>query len=306
MPESIQVLSAFNSVLEVAVAFNFAYAASSQVRDTVKSGFLEHLRSLHANFEFKIRNIKAEIGTSSDDGALPKSGDISSEDRNHIIERLDNNVGKMVLVSDELLSDIDSEQHKLTGKYKSIYVFIALMALFWLILGGQEGYHGVFPRNEIIISLGFTSCFLVIQWASGYAIPVISSTVIAVLSIVTSLFLASYATDKVLVISDKMLVNMVLLLSFLPFILSSLAMFLISYKLQIKYWLKALSFSSEADTLMDQVIKQKDAKQYLKKYAAGATHNLNEKPFGVRVKTFITRKVCNLYEKLFSSDDENN
>ena len=89
------IISAYASFFELSVALNFAYAASSQFRETMKSGFLYNIRKMDSWYSSKQKDVMGKLTLMSDE-------DVDLTARENIKDRFTNilkdlrKIGKML------------------------------------------------------------------------------------------------------------------------------------------------------------------------------------------------------------------
>lgn len=130
----------------MSVALNLAYAASDQLRQTIKNGFLSDARSLRTKYNTTIQSIGADIITLIDEDILPNH-------KEKIETKLESLKDKFQKESDNLNEAINDSQDLTAKQLLPYYIITSLFSILMLFLGGQEDIHGVVPLNELITSI---------------------------------------------------------------------------------------------------------------------------------------------------------
>ena len=136
-------LNYFNSLFELAVAFNFAYVASETIRELFSRGFLSGARNLSQKFDIKINEVNARLTTINDS--------LFSQDKKVVlILKLKKLYSDLKMIDSKLDQRIEDGQKIVTNKLKSIYILSAFYSLFILFLSGIESFNNKTIINNIV------------------------------------------------------------------------------------------------------------------------------------------------------------
>lgn len=254
----------YASFFELSVALNFAYAASQNLRNAVTSGFQTDAKKLEQSFENKVSDIDARLEVMHDE-------DVSSDQKQKVRLSLTKMLEKVKGYDAAIEKDIKTIHDRVVDQIKSIYIFTAIFSLYILFLAGQESIHQLFPGKEISIVILGTMIFTPIAFFLSYTnktIPILLSALLALILIFCSLF---HIIDLYLLlagsISNKSLVNIALAISFLPFALASIRLFMISTWISIKYYGYYLSMIIKMFMIELNINKLKQSKDFFGNYA---------------------------------------
>lgn len=247
MIEFIALLPAYSSYFELAVAFNFSYAASDSLRSAIKSGFLHRSRRLAELVHADLEELQSRLTVQATELGL------GIEKKKKIINLLKNRYQDLRKTADELSETIESEQARVTTDSKPVHVFLALISLIFLFLAGQESVHQIFPRNEVLAILVCSTIYLIIFYGfNSYRLNtnVISSSFFAILIVVLAVLTdlgglidSSFTTllnnyDYSVLIKNKYLVDYSIVLVMLSFLFTALRLLFINSYLSFSYKIK--------------------------------------------------------------------
>ncbi len=235
-------LGGYSSFFELSAAFNFAYTASSQFRDTIKNGFLSDSRNLIQRIKNNISDLTAKLTV------ISKSGQIDLKHKKSINTMLKKTLSKLVINEAELQSAIDEAQANLTVKIKPLYIISALFSFFVLYLIGQESYHNLFPYSELyvaLIGISLLMTYIIIATIkSSKEVLLIYISFASIIIFIVSIFLESYFSiflqelPKQIQFSYKNIVNYSMAISIFPFMFAYTRLFFNALSISIKYQYK--------------------------------------------------------------------
>jgi len=281
-------LTPFASFFQLAVAFNLSYAASEQLRQVIKKGFLYSVRNLASLYEDKKNELDAKLEVLSDE-------DLNSADTREIKNKLTDKLNALRDEDKSLDLKIKESQEITALKIQPIYIYTALIALFFLFIGGLESINGIFPRNEIftilLLSTVYTLIFYFLAIFSPRPITAALSSTLALIfctfstiypieipnnfsfsppghlfgiNITTSPYTFSIPIDF---LSNRNLLFYSLALSFFPFILASVVLVFISFFLEMRFRLTFLYHMIEIKYLKFNLDRLSNSKNILKSFA---------------------------------------
>lgn len=226
-------LNYFNSLFELAVAFNFAYVASETIRELFSRGFLSGARNLSSKFDIKLKEVRAKLTTINDSLFPPEKKQI-------LISRLEKLFSDLKGIDSNLDQRIDSGQKIVTNKLKSIYILSAFYSLFVLFLSGMESFNTCTMINELIAINIYTIIMFICLILMSFTKRVVSVSFIIVLSLfimssctIFTFDLFSFMIDY---ISQKNIIYGSVVIAFSPFVLITIRIFLTSLFYEIIAW----------------------------------------------------------------------
>ncbi len=224
------IISLFTSFFELSVALNFAYAASKQLRDTIKSGFLHNLQKLQKEYESASERLSNRLIILNEDPNIEKISEGVNQQSSKMLKDLTDEV--------ELIKEkIDDAQLKVTNQIKPIYIFVAILGILILYLGGVESYFGNFPKMELTNILFVSTMYLIILYILSFTKKEVSSlftSFFGVLIIIIS-FLFPYEIISTNNFDNFDIVNYSLVLSFFPLLFTIMRLFIMQTALSLKY-----------------------------------------------------------------------
>lgn len=164
-------------------------------------------------------------------------------------------------------AEIEESQEKVTAQIRPIYVFIAIFGIFLLFLGGQESIHSFFPRLELytlLLLTSLTTAFLYSLSFTKYHVSVLLTGIIALIVVFISLLFPLSLFNEIF--PDKLLVNIALILSFLPFALAITRLFTINLILNIKYRFPFFKAKWKISRLEKNLEKLKSSRDFIDEF----------------------------------------
>lgn len=182
----------------------------------------------------QIKNLGAEITFLIDTDLRPEQQAVLKEKLEQQQETLKND-------ETTLKQKLDSSQKLSATQLRPYYVLTAIFSLFVLFLGGQEQTHQCFPIHELFtvnLYMILTSLvFITLLLFSKYEISVLNAVIMLLIWIVITIFMSQffYNTFMPFNIKEKYYVDMALILSYLPFFIASIVLFIPSIILSAQY-----------------------------------------------------------------------
>jgi len=291
MDSHTDLLPHFTSFFQLAVAFNFSYAASDQLRKVIKKGFLYNIRNLADLYEDKKNELEAKLEVLADE-------DLNSDKKKEIKNKLTIKLGELREKDEALDAKIKHHQDITALKIQPIYIYTALIALFFLFLGGLEGLNNVFPRNEIFTIVLLSTIYILIFYylvlkSSRPITSALSSTLALAFCTVAATIPIEIPTDDFFStpeytfsiyntyinlppytfnipfksITDRNLLFSSLALSFFPFILASITLLTINFYLELLFRANYHVLMFEIKGLTSTLDNLSDSKKILNKFA---------------------------------------
>lgn len=221
----------FVTIFTVAVALNFAYAASAGLRNALMNGFITSIQRMAAPLEILRK----------DNGSLILSADELSEKDNTLIQNtlseLANQISSKFALSEK---ELTVTKEGIANKVKPIYVVSAIYSLFILFLTGQEGYHQLLPRDALIpITITSNLLILIIFILSFTKHSITNTSKVGGWLIIVNLFFTFYPIipdDLFTWIKNKYLLDSAILLAYSSFAFVTLRLLILQYCLKAKYY----------------------------------------------------------------------
>lgn len=226
--EHTSIIGSYASIFELSVALNFAYAASAPFRETMKAGFLKSIEQMDLWYSKQVTKTIDKIRLMSDE-------DINSEAKLSLKKKFENMLVQLREEDEQLTKETDEAQSDIVNQTKPLYIYTALFSLFILFLGGQEVAHNTFPIdgfNSIIYMSLFLIPTIAISSMIGSPMPVPAAVMLLLFSLLIGLF---WPIAYIIPISNKHLLDIALLFSFLPFTLSVFRLTWLAFKLELKH-----------------------------------------------------------------------
>lgn len=208
------IISSYASIFELSVAMNFAYTASRPFRKAMKDGFLQNIKNIEKWYDDKIIEVS---------GMLMLMNDIDEESKANIKKELDESLLELKKEDEKLHHKIIETQSKIADEIKPIYIYTAFFSLIVLFLGGQEAAHSRFPKEGMQILLISTFFFYVFSSISKRLFKTIISGLDAVAFVILVISLILFVKYDRLseYVCDKYLLDVALIIAFLPFVFSA-------------------------------------------------------------------------------------
>lgn len=251
MIEYNSIIGAYASIFELSVAMNFAYASSEHFREAMKSGFLHNIRLMEQWYDDKRKEVSNKITLLSDN-------DIDQASKDTICQKLEDSLEQLKIEDKALKIKIEESQSKIADEIKPIYIYTALFSLIILFFGGQESAHNCFPIDGVNTLIYLTIIFyIMVQLLKiiGHSISSSLSILFILCATASSLFLPIKYNIP---LENKHLLDIAIILAFLPFIMSALRLLLLTIKIEavsrINYYIRVREIKEieqKADNLRD-------------------------------------------------------
>lgn len=257
------IISGYTSLYELSAAFNFAYTASSQFRDVIKSGFLQDSRLLSNNIKLRLKKINTELIIYNESEFLNDKKDIIIKKLNDLHNDLQNEEKK-------LNNEIEQAQSTLTNKFKPLYIVSALFSFFMLFLAGEEVYSNLFPKQELIFSLiglSIVIFYIIVDtfWKPNKNLSIIYTSTITIIILLSSILLdLSFLKENnfIEIINNKMLVNVSIIFSIFPFIFAYTRLFTNALWISVKYRFIFYKINRKANNINKKLNEFKNAHNF--------------------------------------------
>lgn len=220
------IIGSYASIFELSVAMNFAYTASRPFRKAMKDGFLHNIKAMESWYDEK----RIEVS-----GMIMLLTDVDEEAKAKIKQDLDESLLSLKQEDEKLHNIIIETQSKIADEIKPIYIYTALFSLIMLFLGGQEAVHNRFPKEGIQILLISTLFFYIGSSISKRFFNSIVSAYEAVIfaGMITVLVLFVKYDHLSKFICNKYLLDIALVVAFLPFMISAIRLSLLNIKISL-------------------------------------------------------------------------
>lgn len=218
------IISSYASIFELSVAMNFAYTASRPFRKAMKDGFLHNIRAMENWYDEKRVEVSSMITLLTD---------VDEDSKINIKQELDESLLDLKKEDEKLHNKIIETQSKIVDEIKPIYIYTALFSLIMLFLGGQEAAHNRFPKEGIQILLISTFSFYMFTSITKRFFNSIISAYEAVIfaGMITILVLFVKYDHISQFICNKYLLDIALVVAFLPFMISAIRLSLLNIKI---------------------------------------------------------------------------
>lgn len=220
----------FVTIFTVAVALNFAYAASPGLRNALMNGFVNSIQRMAAPLD-NLRKDNESLILSSDEISNERSELIQN-----ILSELANQISSKFALSEKELTVI---KEGIANKVKPIYVVSAIYSLFILFLTGQEGYYQLLPKDALFpITLVSYIAVVIIFILSFTKHSITNTSKVGNWLIIINLFFILYpiVPDNSLTwIKNKYLLDSAILLAYGSFALVTLRLLILEFCLKLKY-----------------------------------------------------------------------
>lgn len=224
------ILFPFVSLFTVAVALNFAYAASVGLRNALMNGFINSIQRMADPLEI-LRKDNESLMLSADELST-KDSILIHETLSDLAEKIRT---KFALSEKELTTIKDG----ISNKVKPIYVVSAIFSLFILLLAGQESYHQLLPRDALIpITIISSAVILLIFILSFTKYHISNTSKVGSWIVISNIFLIFYhplSADLFTWIKDKHILNGAIFLAYSSFAVVMLRLLILQGCLKLKY-----------------------------------------------------------------------
>ncbi len=220
----------------------------------MKTGFLSNINKMDEKYKYYQEKLDNDLNMI--DETL-----ISKEKKYQLKGKYRDTLNEIYQEGTKLESKLDKSQETISRKIKPIYIFVAIISLFILFLGGQEVKHGVFPletMNSIVILSGISIVGFYLLSFSKYELTVVAISLILVISIVVSTF-APFLD----ILKKEYIVNMALIIAYSPFFISLISLFISTARLELNHRKKYRLVMKEVAELNNNIKQMSKSKNYI-------------------------------------------
>ena len=220
----------------------------------MKTGFLSNINKMDKKYKYYQEKLDNDLNMI--DETL-----ISKEKKYQLKGKYRDTLNEIYQEGTKLESKLDKSQETISRKIKPIYIFVAIISLFILFLGGQEVKHGVFPletMNSIVILSGISIVGFYLLSFSKYELTVVAISLILVISIVVSTF-APFLD----ILKKEYIVNMALIIAYSPFFISLISLFISTARLELNHRIKYWLFMKEVAELNNNIKQMSKSKNFI-------------------------------------------
>lgn len=253
------ILGAYASIFELSVALNFAYASSKQFQDTIKSGFLQNIQYMETKYRYYQEKLDNDLNMIDETLVNEEEKSKLKKKYKTTLENI-HNEGK--ILGDKLIDTQDI----ISSRVKSTYVFVAIFSLFILFIAGQEVKHDYFPVEtmSLIVALSVFSliCFYILSFTK-FALGSVGVSFILFMAILISLYLPDFSPWKMDFFKEEASINLALIISFSPFIISITRLFVATAWLEIQHRNKYSSVVKEIAQLNYSITNMSESRSFI-------------------------------------------
>lgn len=220
----------------------------------MKTGFLSNINKMDEKYKYYQEKLDNDLNMI--DETL-----ISKEKKYQLKGKYRDTLNEIYQEGTKLESKLDKSQETISRKIKPIYIFVAIISLFILFLGGQEVKHGVFPletMNSIVILSGISIVGFYLLSFSKYELTIVAISLILVISIVVSTF-APFLD----ILKKEYIVNMALIIAYSPFFISLISLFISTARLELNHRKKYMLVMKEVAELNNNIKQMSKSKNYI-------------------------------------------
>lgn len=220
----------------------------------MKTGFLSNINKMDEKYKYYQEKLDNDLNMI--DETL-----ISKEKKYQLKGKYRDTVNEIYQEGTKLESKLDKFQETISRKIKPIYIFVAIISLFILFLGGQEVKHGVFPletMNSIVILSGISIVGFYLLSFSKYELTVVAISLILVISIAVSTF-APFLD----ILKKEYIVNMALIIAYSPFFISLISLFISTARLELNHRKKYRLVMKEVAELNNNIKQMSKSKNFI-------------------------------------------
>lgn len=220
----------------------------------MKTGFLSNINKMDEKYKYYQEKLDNDLNMI--DETL-----ISKEKKYQLKGKYRDTLNEIYQEGTKLESKLDKSQETISRKIKPIYIFVAIISLFILFLGGQEVKHGVFPletMNSIVILSGISIVGFYLLSFSKYELTVVAISLILVISIVVSTF-APFLD----ILKKEYIVNMAFIIAYSPFFISLISLFISTVRLELNHRKKYMLVMKEVAELNNNIKQMSKSKNYI-------------------------------------------
>lgn len=220
----------------------------------MKTGFLSNINKMDEKYKYYQEKLDNDLNMI--DETL-----ISKEKKYQLKGKYRDTLNEIYQEGTKLESKLDKSQETISRKIKPIYIFVAIISLFILFLGGQEVKHGVFPletMNSIVILSGISIVGFYLLSFSKYELTIVAISLILVISIAVSTF-APFLD----ILKKEYIVNMALIIAYSPFFISLISLFISTVRLELNHRKKYMLVMKEVAELNNNIKQMSKSKNYI-------------------------------------------
>ena len=220
----------------------------------MKTGFLSNINKMDEKYKYYQEKLDNDLNMI--DETL-----ISKEKKDQLKRKYRDTSSEIYQEGTKLESKLDKSQETISRKIKPIYIFVAIISLFILFLGGQEVKHGVFPletMNSIVILSGISIVGFYLLSFSKYELTVVAISLILVISIVVSTF-APFLD----ILKKEYIVNMAFIIAYSPFFISLISLFISTARLELNHRKKYRLVMKEVAELNNNIKQMSKSKNFI-------------------------------------------
>ncbi len=219
----------------------------------MKTGFLSNINKMDEKYKYYKEKLDNDLNMI--DETL-----ISRERKSQLKRKYRNALDEIYQEGTKLESKLDKSQETISRKIKPIYIFVAIISLFILFLGGQEVKHEMFPletMNSIVILSGISIVgFYLLSFKYELTVVVIST--ILVISIAVSTF-APFLD----ILKKEYIVNMALIIAYSPFFISLISLSISTVRLELNHRKKYMLVRKEVAELNNNIKQMSKSKNFI-------------------------------------------
>ncbi len=220
----------------------------------MKTGFLSNINKMDEKYKYYQEKLDNDLNMI--DETL-----ISKEKKDQLKRKYRDTSSEIYQEGTKLESKLDKSQETISRKIKPIYIFVAIISLFILFLGGQEVKHGVFPletMNSIVILSGISIVGFYLLSFSKYELTIVAISLILVISIAVSTF-APFLD----ILKKEYIVNMAFIIAYSPFFISLISLFISTVRLELNHRKKYMLVMKEVAELNNNIKQMSKSKNYI-------------------------------------------
>ncbi len=220
----------------------------------MKTGFLSNINKMDEKYKYYQEKLDNDLNMI--DETL-----ISKEKKYQLKGKYRDTLNEIYQEGTKLESKLDKSQETISRKIKPIYIFVAIISLFILFLGGQEVKHGVFPletMNSIVILSGISIVGFYLLSFSKYELTIVAISLILVISIAVSTF-APFLD----ILKKEYIVNMAFIIAYSPFFISLISLFISTVRLELNHRKKYMLVMKEVAELNNNIKQMSKSKNYI-------------------------------------------
>lgn len=220
----------------------------------MKTGFLSNINKMDEKYKYYQEKLDNDLNMI--DETL-----ISKEKKDQLKRKYRDTSSEIYQEGTKLESKLDKSQETISRKIKPIYIFVAIISLFILFLGGQEVKHGVFPletMNSIVILSGISIVGFYLLSFSKYELTIVAISLILVISIAVSTF-APFLD----ILKKEYIVNMAFIIAYSPFFISLISLFISTARLELNHRKKYRLVMKEVAELNNNIKQMSKSKNFI-------------------------------------------